>query len=142
MENVEHPVQRSTAPWELSAESYFLFLRLKELPQGLYDRLEEVWGDDALGSFEGGLGAIMIVRYTNTPVGRSILFFVIDIFVTRQMSMVPCFKSCSRFTPANTFHFISSHDCYLVQCLVDFSSIERQHKASRNTRGKNRLVQV
>lgn len=65
-----HPVQRSPAPWTLKAESYLLFLKLKELPQGLYDRLEEAWQNESLGRFEGGLGAVMIVRYTETPVGR------------------------------------------------------------------------
>ena len=71
MDNETHPVQRSSAPWTLKAESYLLFLRLKRLPEGLYDRLENTWEDDSLGRFEGGLGAVMIVRYTNTPVGRS-----------------------------------------------------------------------
>ena len=47
-----------------------LFLRLKVLPEGLYDALEEAWEDEGLGGFEGGLGAVMIVRYTHTPVGR------------------------------------------------------------------------
>ncbi|KAF9692210.1 hypothetical protein EKO04_009851 [Ascochyta lentis] len=69
MENGIHPVQRAPAPWVLNAESYMLFLRLRELPEGLYDRLEEAWGDDGLGGFEGGLGAVMVIRYTDTPVG-------------------------------------------------------------------------
>ncbi|UPX13062.1 uncharacterized protein EKO05_0003590 [Ascochyta rabiei] len=69
MENAVHPVQRLPAPWVLGAESYMLFLRLRELPRGLYDGLEEAWGDDGLGTFEGGLGAVVIVRYTDTPVG-------------------------------------------------------------------------
>lgn len=73
MENGGHPVQRAPAPWTLKAESYLLFLRLKEVPLGLYDALEETWEDEALGRFEGGLGAVMIVRYTDTPVGRSSL---------------------------------------------------------------------
>lgn len=71
MVNEMHPVQRAPAPWTMKAESYLLFLRLKELPQGLYDELEATWGDEALGAFEGGLGAVMIVRYADTPVGRS-----------------------------------------------------------------------
>lgn len=68
-----HPVQRAPAPWTMKAESYLLFLRLRELPKGLYDELEAAWGDEALGGFEGGLGAVMIVRYADTPVGRSCL---------------------------------------------------------------------
>lgn len=71
MENGTHPVQRAPPPWTLKAESYLLFLKLKELPKGLYDRLEGAWEDGSLGRFEGGLGAVMIVRYTDTPVGRS-----------------------------------------------------------------------
>lgn len=74
MDNGTHPVQRSPAPWTLKAESYLLFLKLKTLPEGLYDRLEEAWEDESMGRFEGGLGAVMIVRYTDTPVGRSIFF--------------------------------------------------------------------
>jgi hypothetical protein len=68
MEN-RHPVQRAEAPWTLHAESYILFLKLSELPAGLYDPLEEAWSDERNGSFTGGLGAIMIIRYTSTPVG-------------------------------------------------------------------------
>lgn len=64
-----HPVPRSPAPWTLSAESYILFLKLSELPKGIYDPLEEAWADEKLGEFKGGLGAIMIIRYTGTPVG-------------------------------------------------------------------------
>jgi hypothetical protein len=65
-----HPVQRAKAPWPLKAESYMMFVRMKELPKGVYDRLEEVWGSEEFGKFEGGLGAIMIVRYSDTPVGE------------------------------------------------------------------------
>jgi hypothetical protein len=65
-----HPVLRSEAPWTLKAESYLLFLKLNKVPEGLYDQLEKSWGDEGLGTFEGGLGAVMIVRYTDTPVGR------------------------------------------------------------------------
>jgi hypothetical protein len=69
-----HPVSRVKAPWTLKAESYLMFLRMKELPKGVYDGLEEVWGGDEYGKFEGGLGAIMIVRYSDTPVGMSFSF--------------------------------------------------------------------
>jgi hypothetical protein len=64
-----HPVPRSKAPWTLKAESYMLFLNLKELPKGVYDSFEETWADPALGEFKGGLGAVVIIRYTDTPVG-------------------------------------------------------------------------
>jgi hypothetical protein len=69
MEAERHPVQRVAAPWTLEAESYLLFLKLSSLPDGLYDSLEDAWADPGLGEFKGGLGAIMIVRYTSTPVG-------------------------------------------------------------------------
>lgn len=70
MENEIHPVQRVPAPWTLKAESYLLLLKLSALPKGVYDELEGAWEDEALGRFEGRLGAVMIVRYTDTPVGR------------------------------------------------------------------------
>jgi hypothetical protein len=70
-EPASHPVQRVQAPWPLKAESYLLFLKMKELPKGLYDSLEKVWEGGEFGAFEGGLGAIMIVRYWDTPVGMS-----------------------------------------------------------------------
>jgi hypothetical protein len=68
-----HPVPRAKAPWMLKAESYLMFLRMKELPKGVYDKLEEVWGGEEYGKFVGGLGAVMIVRYSDTPVGRSLI---------------------------------------------------------------------
>lgn len=67
-----HPVLRVKAPWRLKAESYIMFLKLKAIPQGSYDQLQEPWGGDDYGKFERGLGAVMIVRYSDTPVGRSI----------------------------------------------------------------------
>jgi hypothetical protein len=70
MVNEMHPVPRAPAPWTMRAESYLLLLRLKELPEGLYDGLEEAWQDEGLGRFKGGLGAVMIVRYADTPIGR------------------------------------------------------------------------
>lgn len=73
MANSTHPVQRAPAPWSLAAESYLLFLGLKELPRGVYDALEGAWVDEGLGRFEGGLGAVMVVRYTETVVGRFFL---------------------------------------------------------------------
>lgn len=68
-EPVVHPVQRVKAPWPLKCESYLLFLNMKELPKGVYDKLEEVWEGEEFGAFKGGLGAVVIVRYTDTPVG-------------------------------------------------------------------------
>jgi hypothetical protein len=67
----QHPVTRSSAPWSLKAESYVLFLKLETLPEGVYAPLEETWGDEGLGTFMGGIGTVMIVRYSNTPVGKS-----------------------------------------------------------------------
>jgi hypothetical protein len=69
-----HPVTRAKAPWAMKAESYLLFLKFKELPQGVYDELEEVWAGDEFGKFEGGLGAVVIVRYSDTPAGKSFHF--------------------------------------------------------------------
>lgn len=70
MDSATHPVQRAPAPWSLRAESYMLFLRLGALPEGVYDALEEAWGDEECGKWQGGLGAVVVVRYTGTPVGR------------------------------------------------------------------------
>ncbi|KAF2853613.1 hypothetical protein T440DRAFT_487492 [Plenodomus tracheiphilus IPT5] len=66
----QHPVPRVEAPWMgLKAESYLLFVKLSTLPKGVYDRFEEAWGGEEMGKFEGGLGVVMIVRYSWTPVG-------------------------------------------------------------------------
>jgi hypothetical protein len=80
-----HPVQRVQPPWPLKAESYLLFLKMKELPKGLYDSLEKVWEGSEFGRFEGGLGAIMIVRYWDTPVGTfEILPYLADSIARRS----------------------------------------------------------
>jgi hypothetical protein len=79
MVNELHPVPRAPAPWTMRAESYLLLLRLKELPEGLYDGLEEAWQDEGLGRFEGGLGAVMIVRYADTPVGELCLVLFVGV---------------------------------------------------------------
>jgi hypothetical protein len=68
-----HPVLRAKAPWALKAESYMMFLKMKELPKGMYDSLEETWESSEFGDFKGGLGAVMIVRYSDTPVGTLFL---------------------------------------------------------------------
>ncbi|KAF1968273.1 hypothetical protein BU23DRAFT_480788 [Bimuria novae-zelandiae CBS 107.79] len=69
MASPQHPVPFVESPWDLHAETYVLFLNLKTLPPGTYDPLEASWSDASNGTFTGGLGAIMIVRYTSTPVG-------------------------------------------------------------------------
>ncbi|KAF1808178.1 hypothetical protein P152DRAFT_462832 [Eremomyces bilateralis CBS 781.70] len=68
------PFPSAPAPWKLRSESYLLMVRLpKTLPDGIYDPLEassEAFSDPARsGKHRGGLGAILIVRYTETPVG-------------------------------------------------------------------------
>ncbi|RAR06250.1 MFS general substrate transporter [Stemphylium lycopersici] len=64
-----HPVPRAKAPWNLKAECYTFLLKLKQLPKGTYDAFEAEWADEKLGTFEGGLGSVMVVRYSDTPVG-------------------------------------------------------------------------
>ncbi|KAJ4990992.1 hypothetical protein SVAN01_03563 [Stagonosporopsis vannaccii] len=68
-----HPVPRAPAPWSLSAETYLLPLRLAALPEGVYDKLEESWGSEDFGRWEGGVGAVMVVRYVGTPVGSDVV---------------------------------------------------------------------
>ena len=58
------PVPLFSAPWNLKAETYVLFLKLNTLPKGVYDVVEEEeWENNKSGQFVGGLGTIMIVRY-------------------------------------------------------------------------------
>ncbi|KAH7138483.1 hypothetical protein B0J11DRAFT_421942 [Dendryphion nanum] len=72
-----HPVPLAPAPWTAKAESYWLFLTLGgKLPEGVYDRVDVRGGVEEVGyegkergEFKGGLGVVMIVRYTDTPVG-------------------------------------------------------------------------
>jgi hypothetical protein len=72
----EHPVARSLAPWSTKAESYLLFTHLAKLPaEGVYHESEAAWAGDEFGAFKGGLGGVMIVRYSDTPVGK-VFFFV------------------------------------------------------------------
>lgn len=113
MENARHPVQRSPAPWTLSAESYLLFLKLKELPRGLYDGLEEAWGDEGLGRFEGGLGAVMIVRYTDTPVGRSISHLFGHSLHLKDLVQVALNFKCLYFQPTFIL-FVNKCDQFVV----------------------------
>lgn len=98
MVNGVHPVQRAPAPWTMRAESYLLLLRLKELPEGLYDELEEAWGDEGLGRFEGGLGAVMIVRYADTPVGRLHYLFS-TCFVSSIVKCIVSLRSGNKLGP-------------------------------------------
>lgn len=61
---------RSKGPWKnLRAESYSLFLSVKDLPKGTHDEFEKAWDEEEMGKFVGGLGAVIIVRYSETPVG-------------------------------------------------------------------------
>jgi hypothetical protein len=102
MDNGGHPVQRVPAPWTLKAESYLLFLKLGELPKRVYAGLEAAWEDEAFGRFEGGLGAVMIVRYTDTPVGRLSLLDLISSLVVRAfawMSVIELFQPRNRDRP-------------------------------------------
>lgn len=87
-----HPVPRAKGPWTLKAESYLLFLKLGELPKGVYDPLEEAWADKGLGAFAGGLGAVMIVRYSDTPVGRFCL--TLNVFSKISIKIVFIEVSC------------------------------------------------
>lgn len=74
---MSHPVQRAPAPWATKSECYWLLFNLSKLPEGIYDPLEasspelmDLGKDGKAGQFKGGLGIIMIVRYSDTPVGR------------------------------------------------------------------------
>ncbi|EMD87117.1 hypothetical protein COCC4DRAFT_41318 [Bipolaris maydis ATCC 48331] len=87
-----HPVPRSEAPWDkLKAESYSLFLKLSELPKGTYDEFEASWADEKEnGAFKGGLGAVIVVRYTETPVGPyDEIIFVPGNFTTPLLPPTP-----------------------------------------------------
>jgi hypothetical protein len=69
----QSPVRLFSAPWTLKAETYVLFLKLDTLPDGVYDAVEETWAGNGLGQFVGGVGTIMIVRYSDTPSGKILL---------------------------------------------------------------------
>ncbi|KAF2006776.1 hypothetical protein P154DRAFT_422340 [Amniculicola lignicola CBS 123094] len=73
-----HPIRLAPAPWQTKSECYWLLMTLRSLPKGIYDPLEEEaigLGTESeerkkeVGEFKGGLGIIMVVRYTSTPVG-------------------------------------------------------------------------
>jgi len=70
------PVQIKPAPWNTKAETYWLALNLganDEIPQGVYAPLEAsspaTSDPEHAGKHRGGLGLIMIVRYSDTPCG-------------------------------------------------------------------------
>jgi hypothetical protein len=70
LEPGQHPVARVDAPWKLKAESYVLLLKLGSLPTGVYSSNEDTWADEGLGEFMGRVGTVIIVRYSETPVGK------------------------------------------------------------------------
>jgi hypothetical protein len=70
-EPTQHPVARVHAPWTLKADSYVLFLKPGALPTDIYSKNEKTWANEELGKYMGGVGTIMIVRYSDTPVGKS-----------------------------------------------------------------------
>lgn len=61
----------SPAPWTLKGEGYAIFFKLKtgKLPPGLYHPLDTPPEGPENDDFQGGVGMIQIVRYSNTPVG-------------------------------------------------------------------------
>jgi hypothetical protein len=72
------PVQIRPAPWDAKAEMYWLALHLKagvDTDAGVYAPLEAsspTFSDPELaGKHRGGLGLIMIVRYSDIPCGES-----------------------------------------------------------------------
>jgi hypothetical protein len=105
----EHPVRRAPAPWKLKAESYMLFCKLSELPEGLYDPLEAKWASKGLGEFRGGLGSVMIVRYADTPVGKFLL-------CCQSMSMyvILCYMHGPNWIDVGEWLPFSSHEACVI----------------------------
>ena len=69
-----HPVPHRPAPWTVKADAYLMALWLpSKLPEGIYDPLEAsspAFADPKeAGEFRGGIGFIMVVRYSDTPCG-------------------------------------------------------------------------
>lgn len=63
------PITPVPPPWALKATVYaFPFVPLGPLPTKAYSPLERT-GRTTEGSYVGGVGAIMIIRYSDTPVG-------------------------------------------------------------------------
>ncbi|KAK3115862.1 hypothetical protein LTR53_004362 [Teratosphaeriaceae sp. CCFEE 6253] len=58
------------APWSTRCETYWLVLNLPSpLPLDIYDPLEATHPAMSARCFSGGIGMVMIVRYSDTPVG-------------------------------------------------------------------------
>ena len=56
-------------PWTIRGDMYWLVLRMKTLPLGIYDPLEDAHLSSEANDFRGGFGLVMIIRYTDTPCG-------------------------------------------------------------------------
>ena len=70
------PVKVRPAPWQMKAETYWLTLNLPagfDSEKGVYAPLEAssktTTDPELVGKHSGGLGLIMIVRYSDTPCG-------------------------------------------------------------------------
>ncbi|EMC92857.1 hypothetical protein BAUCODRAFT_264299 [Baudoinia panamericana UAMH 10762] len=60
----------ASAPWKCRAESYWMILQLQNpLPVDIYDQLEAEHPACTTAGFKGGYGMVMVVRYSDTPVG-------------------------------------------------------------------------
>jgi hypothetical protein len=77
MSDLAPPVQVRPGPWNVKAETYWLALYLgagADNEEGVYAPLElsSLIISDAkiAGKHRGGLGLIMIVRYSDTPCGK------------------------------------------------------------------------
>jgi hypothetical protein len=75
------PVRVHPGPWNAKAEAYWLAINVKagvDTDEGVYAPLEASspsTSDPAnAGKHHGGLGLIMIVRYSDTPCGKSFMF--------------------------------------------------------------------
>lgn len=60
-----HLVKKAPAPWKLSGEAVILLYKFKKNWVEDHGMLPE----NLLGKFKGGLGFVMLVSYTNSPVG-------------------------------------------------------------------------
>jgi hypothetical protein len=85
MESPEH-VRVAPAPWDTTAETYWLALYLKagaDGDSGVYAPLEfsspSTTDPQKSGNYHGGLGLIVIVRYRDTPCGSLISRILITI---------------------------------------------------------------
>lgn len=78
MQSGTDDVKPTPAPWLCSAQVYSMYLfnkasstALRDLEAVAYSPLERgsYFASTEAGRFVGGLGALMIIRYTDTPVG-------------------------------------------------------------------------